>query len=172
MPANIEIKAHLRNRAAAVATAARLSASKPEIIHQEDIFFRCDKGRLKLRVFEPGRGELILYHRDDVAEVCRSNYSISRTSDPAILCDILTKTLGVVGSVRKTRTLFMVGQTRVHIDQVEGLGDFLELEVVLEPGQSDGQGSDIANKMLGEFGIDKSDLIADAYIDLLASKTR
>ena len=62
----------------------------------------------------------------------------------------------------------MIGQTRVHIDQVEGLGDFLELEVVLRPGQSDFQGKTIAEALLHEFGIDQQQLVAEAYVDLLA----
>jgi adenylate cyclase class IV len=62
----------------------------------------------------------------------------------------------------------MIGQTRVHIDQVEGLGDFLELEVVLRPGQSDFQGKTIAESLLQEFGIDQQQLVAEAYVDLLA----
>jgi hypothetical protein len=59
MPSNIEIRATLTDRAAALATAARLSDSGPEIIHQEDVFFRCEGARLKVRIFALDRGELI-----------------------------------------------------------------------------------------------------------------
>ena len=176
MPANIEIKAVLRNRAAALACATRLAGSGPEIIHQEDTFFRCEDARLKLRIFhsddETSRhGELIRYQRENRAEVRCSHYSIAHTSDPRILLDILTKTLGVVGTVRKTRTLYLVSQTRIHIDQVEGLGDFLELEVVLRKDQSEQDGQRIANALLAQFKIAEQDLIADAYLDLLAART-
>jgi predicted adenylyl cyclase CyaB len=176
MPANIEIKAVLRNRAAALACAARLADSGPEIIHQEDIFFRCEGARLKLRIFhsddgDSTHGELIRYQRENRADARCSHYSIAHTSDPCILLDILTKTLGVVGTVRKTRTLYLVGQTRIHIDQVEGLGDFLELEVVLREGQTEEEGKRIANTLLAEFKIDEQDLIAGAYVDLLAART-
>jgi len=168
MPSNIEIKAVLKDRAAAEAIAARLSSSGPETIQQEDIFFRCDGARLKLRILGPGRGELIRYARADVAETRRSCYSIARTADPQILLDILTQTLGRVGVVKKTRTLYRVGQTRIHLDQVEGLGDFLELEVVLRPGQSDMEGQSIAAALLSQFGIDKHQLVGEAYVDLMA----
>ena len=176
MPANIEIKAALRNRAAALACAARLAGSGPEVIHQEDTFFRCEDARLKLRIFLSNdgtslHGELILYQRENRAEVRCSHYSIAHTSDPCIMLDILTKTLGVVGTVRKTRTLYLVGQTRIHIDQVEGLGDFLELEVVLRKDQSEEDGKQIANTLLAQFKIAEQDLIADAYFDLLAERT-
>jgi len=70
--------------------------------------------------------------------------------------------------VRKTRTLYFAGQTRIHIDQVAGLGDFLELEVVLQPEQSDAEGKIIAAALLSDFGIDKEQLIGRAYVDLLA----
>ena len=76
-----------------------------------------------------------------------------------------------MGTVRKTRTLYLVSQTRIHIDQVEGLGDFLELEVVLRKDQSEQDGKRIANTLLAEFNIAEEDLIADAYLDLLAART-
>jgi predicted adenylyl cyclase CyaB len=166
MPCNIETKAAIKNRDAAVATAARLSDSGPEIIHQEDVFFRCQAARLKLRIFDRNHGELIRYQRENVAEARCSRYSIARTSDPQVLLEILTDTLGRLGAVKKTRTLYLAGQTRIHIDQVEGLGDFLELEVVLRPGQSEAEGKEIAAEFLREFGIGQRELIGEAYVDL------
>jgi predicted adenylyl cyclase CyaB len=170
MPSNIEIKATLKNRAAAEIIAAHLSGGSPEIIHQQDVFFNSDGARLKLRILAPDRGELIRYKRADTADARRSDYLIARTADPQVLLDILTATLGRVAVVKKTRTLYLVGQTRVHIDQVEGLGEFLELEVVLRPEQTDAEGESIAAALLSEFGIDKQQLIAEAYVDLLASQ--
>lgn len=167
MPTNIEIKALLKNREAAEAVAARLSDSGPETIRQEDVFFACDRARLKLRIFSPDRGELIRYERANVAEARGSRYLIARTSDPRILNDILTATLGTTGVVRKTRVLYLIGQTRVHIDNVQGLGDFLELEVVLRPGQTELDGKNIVTALLFEFGISHEQLVAEAYIDLL-----
>jgi predicted adenylyl cyclase CyaB len=72
---------------------------------------------------------------------------------------------GVRGVVRKTRYLFMIGQTRVHLDEVENLGTFAELEVVLRPGQSDAEGREIAESLLPHLGIQQEDLIEGAYID-------
>jgi predicted adenylyl cyclase CyaB len=167
MPSNIEIKAILMDRSAAEAVAARLSGAEPQTFQQEDFFFACDGARLKLRVFAPDRGELIRYERADKAETRRSNYVIARTSDPANLLEILTATLGRVGVVRKVRTLYLIGETRVHLDRVEGLGEFLELEVVLRPGQSEGEGQRIAAGLLAEFGITQAQMIGEAYIDIL-----
>lgn len=167
MPSNIEIKAALGNRAAAEKVAIRLSDTCPETIQQEDTFFRCDGTRLKLRVLAPDRGELIRYERSDEADARCSRYVIARTSDPHALKEILTKTLGIAGVVRKTRTLYMVGQTRVHIDEVERLGTFLELEVVLRDRQTEAEGKTIAESLMAELGIDKRQLIPNAYVDLV-----
>lgn len=67
----------------------------------------------------------------------------------------------------KTRRLFMVGQTRVHCDQVAGLGDFLELEVTLSEGESEEKGVQIANELMEKLGVAKDDLISGAYMDLI-----
>jgi predicted adenylyl cyclase CyaB len=168
MPSNIEIKAALADRAAAEAVAARLSHSAPEVFQQEDFFFGCNGGRLKLRIFSPERGELIRYERSNIPETRCSCYLIARTPDPKILLEILTATLGLRGIVKKKRTPYWIGQTRVHLDEVETLGDFLELEVVLRPEQSEEEGKKIANALLAEFRIDQIQIIGEAYIDLLA----
>jgi predicted adenylyl cyclase CyaB len=167
MPSNIDIKAVLKNRLAAEAAAVRLSDAAPETIRQEDVFFGCERGRLKLRIFAPDRGELIRYERADITDARVSHYLIARTSDPQALNEILTATLGVIGVVRKTRLLYRIGQTRVHIDDVEGLGKFLELEVVLRPGQAELEGKNIAAALLTELGIAKEELLGEAYVDLL-----
>jgi predicted adenylyl cyclase CyaB len=172
MPSNIEIKAILRDRAAAETVAAALSGNAPEILRQVDVFFRSAGARLKLRILGSERGELIRYERENLAEVRPSRYTIARTPDPEVLLDILTLALGQAGTVKKTRQLFLVGQTRVHIDAVEELGDFLELEVVLRPGQSEAEGRQVALELLATFSVDSRDLLADAYVDLLDARRR
>lgn len=167
MPSNVEIKARLRDRARAEDWARNRADAGPQVLEQEDVFFRCEGARLKLRILGPKHGELIRYQRTDSAEVRLSQYELAPTEDPAALRSILAKTLGEAGVVRKTRRLYLVGQTRVHLDRVEGLGDFLELEVVLRPGQSEAEGKRIAEDLLAELGITKADLLADAYVDLL-----
>ncbi len=170
MPENVEIKARLRDPASATKIATRLSGGEGEVVHQEDVFFPCERARLKLRVSGPDSGELIRYERPDLAAACSSRYVIARTPDPQNLLEILTATLGTAGTVRKTRRLFLVGQTRVHIDEVEGLGSFLELEVVLKAGQSESEGRRIAEQLLSDFEIGPEQLVAEAYIDLLRAK--
>jgi predicted adenylyl cyclase CyaB len=167
MPANVEIKAVLNDPERAEQVAARLSGAEVEVIGQVDVFFQAEGARLKLRTFGPRAGELIRYERANVAAARASRYVLARTPDPDNLLDILAATLGTAGTVIKTRRLYMVGQTRVHIDNVEGLGAFLELEVVLGPGQTEEEGRGIAAGLLTEFGIGSDQLVAEAYIDLL-----
>ncbi len=169
MPANIEIKARVNDRLRFHRTAKDLSSSQATI-QQEDTFFRCPYGRLKLRSFPDGTGELIHYDRPDGAGPKVSRYSISRTDEPDSLRDTLSRALGIVGIVRKIRHLFVVGQTRVHLDEVEGLGTFAELEVVMQPGQTWEKGKSIAADLMKKLNICEADLIDGAYIDLLAAR--
>jgi predicted adenylyl cyclase CyaB len=141
----------------------------PTLIEQEDTFFNCPEGRLKLRRFSDREGELIFYQRPDAEGPRESTYFISPTSDPQSLASVLTYAYGVRGIVRKHRTVFWVGQTRIHLDEVEGLGEFIELEVVLEEHQSTSDGVEIARKLMKDLEIEEGDLVSQAYIDLMGS---
>lgn len=167
MPANVEIKARLRDVAETRRRAAALADGPARELRQDDTFFPAARGRLKLRTFGPGSGELIHYDRPDATGPKTSSYAIVRTDDPDGLRSLLAGALGDVGRVRKVRTLFLVGQTRVHIDRVEGLGDFLELEVVLAAGQAPEAGVRIARELMERLGVHDGDLVAGAYVDLL-----
>lgn len=171
MPTNIEVKAVLADPAQAEMVALQLSGGAPQILAQTDVFFACDSARLKLRILAPDHGELIRYQRTDIAAARPSHYSIARTSDPTALRDILSRTLGETGTVSKTRRLFLIGQTRVHLDNVAGLGDFLELEVVLRPGQSVDEANLVLNSLLTQFGIKPDQFKAQAYIDMLRARS-
>ena len=81
--------------------------------------------------------------------------------------EALTRALGLVGRVRKRRTLLMVGRTRIHLDAVEGLGDFMELEVVLRDGEPDAAGSAEAEALMQALGLAEAPRLAGAYLDLL-----
>jgi predicted adenylyl cyclase CyaB len=167
MSTNIEIKARLDNFVQVKNLAEQLSGAPGQLIIQEDIFFHTFQGRLKLRLLAPNQGELIYYERPNMAGPKQSDYQIYRTTDPAGLTTVLTTGLGVRGVVRKKRWLYWVGQTRIHLDRVEGLGDFLELEVVLGPDDTPAQGQVIAAELMKQLGIGAADLVETAYIDLL-----
>jgi predicted adenylyl cyclase CyaB len=167
MPQNVEIKARLSDPARVAQLARALSDTNPERIAQEDIFFPCQSGRLKLRIFSPARAELIFYQRPNQEGPKTSTYRITPTADPAGLRDALAAAYGIRNVVRKERTLLLVGRTRIHLDRVEGLGEFLELEVVLADGDSVEGGQAEARDLMAKLGISPADLIPDAYIDLL-----
>ncbi len=167
MPSNVEIKAVLRGLSYLTQRAKELSGSDGTVIRQQDTFFKVPAGRLKLRDLQDGTGQLIFYERPDTEGPKLSNYSITPTKDPQGLVKVLTDALGQVGQVKKERRLYMVGQTRVHVDCVEGLGDFMELEVVMKEQQSREEGVTIATQLMLELGVKEEDLIDGAYMDLL-----
>jgi len=169
LPSNIEIKARVRNFDEIRRRAEDLSDSSVEVIPQEDTFFNTPHGRLKLRLLAKDRAQLIYYTRPDQEGPKRSDYHISHSSDPANLKRVLELAYGIRGVVRKTRYLYLVGQTRVHLDDVEGLGQFMELEVVMQEKQSDAEGQAIAEALMASLGVDKTDLLEGAYMDLLES---
>lgn len=168
MARNIEIKARIPSVEALTHTTAAIACAGPTEITQDDTFFRCDTGRLKLRVFSAESGELIFYRRANQHGPKESFYVRSPTSAPATLRDALSMAYGQVGRVRKHRTLFLVGRTRVHLDRVEGLGHFLELEVVLADGEPAEAGSREAEALMQRLGVERSQLIEGAYVDLVA----
>ena len=167
MPNNIEIKARVHDLADLRRRAEALSDTPVQVIPQEDTFFHTPKGRLKLRLLQPDQAQLVYYERPDQDGPKRSNYYIYATRDPQGLQTALRLALGIRGVVRKTRHLYLSGQTRIHLDDVEGLGQFMELEVVLREGQSDAEGEAIAEELMTRLGVRKEDLLEGAYMDLL-----
>jgi len=168
MARNIEIKARIESVEAMLPLAAVIADEGPIDIFQDDTFFACPNGRLKLRAFSDHDGQLIFYQRADSLGPKESFYVISPTGSPDTLRQTLTLAYGEGGRVRKHRTLFMVGRTRLHLDRVDGLGDFLELEVVLTEDELDETGVTIAHELLERLGISYDQLIEEAYVDLLA----
>jgi predicted adenylyl cyclase CyaB len=118
-------------------------------------------------VLSPDFGQLIYYERPDLDGPKRSDYHLANIVDPENLKTALSLALGVRGVVKKTRYFYTVGQTRIHLDEVEGLGHFMELEVILREGQSDAEGRAIAEELMDRLGVRKEALIEGAYMDLL-----
>ena len=170
MARNVEIKARIASVAALEPRVAALADTGPTPIAQDDTFFHCPHGRLKLRVFEGGHGELIAYERGDTSGPKLSDYVRVPTPEPAALREALARACGLRGRVVKQRTLYLIGPTRVHLDIVEGLGHFLELEVVLRDAESAADGEAIAHRLLAALGIGADQLLSAAYIDLLEAR--
>ena len=170
MPRNIEIKARLQDLVALEPRVKAIADQGPTPIAQDDTFFRSANGRLKLREFADGKGELIYYRRADKAGPKESFYVIAPVDAPGPLRETLTLAYGIEGRVKKHRTLYLIGQTRVHLDRVDGLGDFLELEVVLADSEATEHGQKIAIELLDRLQVDRSKCLEGAYLDMLRTK--
>ena len=164
---NVEIKARISSVEALVPRVAALADRGPVEIDQDDTFFVCERGRIKLRALSATEGQLIFYRRANQAGPKESRFVISPTASPDSLRDALTLAYGSAGRVRKHRTLYLVGRTRVHLDRVESLGHFLELEVVLAEGESPDAGVKEARALMTALGLANDQLIDGAYVDLL-----
>ena len=169
MARNIEIKARIDSVEALRRRVAPLADSGPSEIEQDDTFFVCPAGRLKLRMFADGSGELIFYRRADRQGPRESFYVRTPTAAPDSLRETLSLAYGQAGRVRKHRTLYLIGRTRVHLDAVERLGDFLELEVVLREGEAAEAGVQEAHELMQRLGVQPVQLIDRAYVDLFGS---
>ncbi|MBS1271160.1 MAG: hypothetical protein MAGBODY4_00289 [Candidatus Marinimicrobia bacterium] len=169
MPSNVEIKARVTDPDSLQRRLDDITGGIEVIQNQHDTFFHTPYGRLKLRRFPESPAELIYYDRSDAPGPKKSDFRRLFLDDPDYYQKLLSASLGIRGVVEKTRRLYRIGQTRMHLDHVKSLGDFLELEVMLEPGQSTEEGQTVAEKIMDQLKIRKEDLVDAAYIDLLES---
>ncbi|OVE81591.1 hypothetical protein BVY03_03040 [bacterium K02(2017)] len=167
MKQNIEIKAIVNNTTQLEQNILEYSSGLKEILEQTDTFFNTNNGRLKLREFSNQEAQLIYYKRQNQEGPKSSSYAIHQVSDAAGLKECLNLSYGIKGIIKKTRRLYFNDQTRIHLDKVEGLGDFIELEVVLEANQTFDFGESIAQELMQKLKIKPDQLIDCAYIDLL-----
>jgi len=166
MPTNIEIKAKARDWAAQRAVALAL-AERRENLSQTDTFFNISNGRLKLRRQRGAGDHLVFYSRAGLKGPKASSYSLVPVKDAAKTKRSLSRLLGVTRIVVKKRLVCFAGRTRIHFDEVQGLGRFIELEVVLRPGESLSKGRREAERLMKALGIRRADLLAGAYADMI-----
>ena len=168
MPRNVEIKARLRDLEATLWLVEAIADGPGERVEQSDTFFRVEGARLKLRERSGADAELIFYRRPDAHGPKTSEFETAPVRDAAALRDLLAAALGVAGRVVKRRLVYHVGRTRIHLDEVQDLGTFLELEVELADGEPADVGEREAKRLMGALQIEEDALIAEAYVDLLA----
>ena len=163
---NIEIKAPLTSVTLMAQKAEAFGASNHGVLHQVDTFFNVPIGYLKLREIEGRGAELIAYSRESGSGPRASDYVVASISDAAGIADALTRSLGVRGRVKKARTLYLWKHTRIHLDDVKGLGAFLELETVM-----DGIGRDEAESeawsIIRALDLDPGTFLDVPYLELL-----
>lgn len=165
MSSNIELKARVHDWQACEAVARRWATAGPEVQQQVDTYFIAQQGRLKLREINGLCGELIWYLRPDHEASRESRYERIPVGDYQVLKSCLAQALGVRAVVTKRRTIYWWNNVRIHLDQVEGRGEFLEFEAVLGDTVTAAEGYDQVAKLRREFGIVASDLIVGSYGD-------
>ncbi|MDZ7267424.1 MAG: class IV adenylate cyclase [candidate division KSB1 bacterium] len=176
---NLEFKARLHDRPALLAVLQTLPATFAGVFRQCDTYFQVASGRLKLREITPltpaeaapAECQLIYYQRPDVAAVKRSDYALAPVHDAGRMKQVLRQALGVRVVVVKRRELYLLampgGGIRIHLDQVEGLGEFVEVEAVAGDASHAARAEAEAHRLLHVFGVRRADLISGSYADML-----
>jgi predicted adenylyl cyclase CyaB len=167
MARNVEIKARTPDLATLRKRVAEVSDSGPELLVQRDTFYVVPKGRLKLREFGDGTAELIFYERPDKIGPKTSKYTRTQIADAASMRELLGQILETKAVVSKRREVFLTDRTRIHLDEVDDLGTFMELEVALTENELDSDGKRAAFVLMDRLGVRQEDLIEQAYVDLL-----
>jgi predicted adenylyl cyclase CyaB len=169
---NIEIKARYSDLAQARRIAKQLKARFVGRAKQVDTFYKVSQGRLKLRESSLKGAELIPYVRPNVRGPKTSQYVVLPVTDPTKTKLLFKGLLGVEGVVEKTRDLFLLGNVRIHLDQVRGLGNFLEFEAVMPKDSAKIRRAETrkVEKLLKIFQVSPKDMIDISYRDMLKRK--
>jgi predicted adenylyl cyclase CyaB len=165
---NFEFKAHLHDEAHVRATLKRLRARFLGTDHQVDTYFRVPSGRLKVR---EGRLEnsLIHYRRTNTARARRSTVEMMLLPRRNSVRAILSGALGVLAVVDKRREIYFVGNVKIHLDRVRGLGTFLEVEAMTRSGDIKKVRAQ-AVKFQKLFAISPADIVPPSYSDMTLEK--
>lgn len=169
---NVELKARLHDRTKAEEVCRALGAAYEGNIRQRDTYFAVREGRLKLRESDPGDDYLVFYRRPDVAGARGCDYEIAvvdRAADRAA-GRVLGAALGVLAVIEKLRTLYLWENVRVHLDEVERLGSFIEFEAVLSEKHDDADGFAKLARLQEAFGIRSEDLLETSYLELMLER--
>ncbi len=179
---NIELKCRLADEDAARQIAKKISTAQGEILEQVDTYFFCRTGRLKMRQINRRDAELIWYQRPDHSDSKLCTYTrvelengfqvgAKETQQPGeAILESLSKVLGVEAVVKKRRELFFYQNVRIHLDQVERLGAFMEFESVLGAQVKPAQGYEQLAWLQSEFQLKKTDLVEGSYRELILAQ--
>ncbi len=162
---NIELKARLRDPAAAQATAERLTGGPGELQIQTDTYFHCREGRLKIRQIDGRPGQLIWYTRVDRPHARASDYRLIELADAEAMIAALQAALGVRGVVRKRRLIYLFRNVRVHLDEVVRAGSYLEFEAVISSPAEELAAPGLLAELSQRFGLEPNDFLTGSYGD-------
>jgi predicted adenylyl cyclase CyaB len=163
---NIELKCHCADLAAASQALTRLGAHFAGVETQTDTYFHVPSGRLKLRRIEGSTAVLIAYTRPDQPQYRTSSYHLAPVHEPEPLLGALAAALGVRAAVRKRRQIFLWHNVRIHLDEVDGLGTFVEFEAVLAGPQDEIPSRKHLDELAQVLTLDPSAGLATSYADL------
>lgn len=164
---NVEVKVRVRDRAALLARIAALGARHEWTRRMRDTFFRVGRGWLKLREADGIPAELIGYERPtDTSGPRDSTWEAAPVADARALERTLARVLPRDKVVAKERALYLHGATRIHVDRVDGLGDFVELETVVTSQPLEAARCECA-ALMDALALEPSDLVGVPYRDLL-----
>jgi predicted adenylyl cyclase CyaB len=163
---NLEYKARFDDPKPLMARARELGFDLWGDLRQTDTYFATPRGRLKLRETAGFQAELIYYERDEQGADRASDYDVAHSSEPEALRNVLAGALGVLATVRKRRTLLVLDGTRLHLDNVEALGAFMEIEAPVTDGD-DAKARERLDWLLGELGLTWEECIRASYLDLM-----
>lgn len=173
MHSNIELKARDGDRQRSSEVCESLGAEDCGVLVQRDTYFNVSHGRLKLREENGATPHLIAYERPDLSEQRESRYRIVEVQNVEEMKAALSGTLGVKVVVAKERRLFLwEGNVRIHLDAVEGMGNFIEFEAIASAGSDLSREQAQVAKLREAFGITDADLIASSYSDLALAEDR
>jgi adenylate cyclase, class 2 len=164
---NIELKARDLQPERSSSVGRSLGAIDHGLIWQRDTYFGCVRGRLKLREQRPGSAQLIQYDRPDIEQDSESRYRITEVPDAESLCASLERALGVLVVVEKRRRLLLWRSVRIHLDEVAGLGAFIEFEAVAPPDSDLSAERERVQQLRDAYDITTDQLIPSSYSDLL-----
>lgn len=164
---NLELKAKCSSLESVRQQLVNIKAEHRETVEQIDTYFNAPKGRVKLREIDGGKTYLVYYERPNAAESRFSTYQIWDIPTPAAFKEIMSTVLGVKVTVEKLRELWLYGDTRIHLDRVANLGEFVELETAIR-GQTAREAWTEHHLVKDSLGILKKDLIAESYSDLFS----
>jgi homotetrameric cytidine deaminase len=169
---NLELKARDPDPARTLRRALALGAEDRGVVAQRDTYFAAPHGRLKLREEQPGGAHLVAYERTDAGEARVSRYRLAPLSDPAALRDALDAALGTTGVVAKRRRLLLWEGVRIHLDEVEGAGTFVELEAIAAEGPGLEREQTLVARLRAELEIGDGAIVAVGYADLVGALPR
>lgn len=166
---NVEIKCELRDLPLARTLCAALKSPLAETLKQTDTYFKLADGRLKRRESEGFPTEYIFYHRENAAKNRLSRFKIYSLQEARTVFGLQEPPVWVV--VKKVREVYVYQGVRIHLDQVEGLGNFFELEALVTPQNNLAKGYERVDMLRRHFGPVLGEPLSASYSDMLAAES-